>query len=135
MPSSDLQALGSLLAPAQAARAEQRRYVLREGRHVTTTGRSRALLTDADEILITIVYLRQVCPQKVLCDLLGINPVTIGRQSKPPGGSLDERKISITRPSSATSPTLRTCAWATGAEPARAATPTRHTLTDPVPPA
>ena len=133
MPSSDLQALRSLLAPAQAARAEQRRYVLRGGRRVATTGRSRALLTDADEILITIVYLRQVCPQKVLCDLLGINPVTIGQAIKATRQLLDERKISIT-------PTvvryfthaadLR--AWATGAESARAATPTRHTLTDPV---
>jgi DNA-binding transcriptional regulator YdaS (Cro superfamily) len=133
MPSSDLQALRSLLAPAQAARAEQRRYVLRGGRRVATTGRSRALLTDADEILITIVYLRQVCPQKVLCDLLGINPVTIGQAIKATRQLLDEHKISIT-------PTvvryfthaadLR--AWATGAEPARATTPTRHALTDPV---
>ena len=133
MPSSDLQALRSLLAPAQAARAEQRRYVLRGGRRVATTGRSRALLTDADEILITIVYLRQVCPQKVLCDLLGINQVTIGQAIKATRQLLDEHKISIT-------PTvvryfthaadLR--AWATGAEPARATTPTRHALTDPV---
>jgi hypothetical protein len=133
MPSSDLQALRSLLAPAQAARAEQRRYVLRGGRRVATTGRSRALLTDADEILITIVYLRQLCPQKVLCDLLGINPVTIGQAIKATRQLLDEHKISIT-------PTvvryfthaadLR--AWATGAGPARATTPTRHALTDPV---
>ena len=133
MPSSDLQALRSLLAPAQAARAEQRRYVLRGGRRVATTGRSRALLTNADEILITIVYLRQVCPQKVLCDLLGINQVTIGQAIKATRQLLDEHKISIT-------PTvvryfthaadLR--AWATGAEPARATTPTRHALTDPV---
>ena len=133
MPSSDLQALRSLLAPAQAARAEQRRYVLRGGPRVATTGRSRALLTNADEILITIVYLRQVCPQKVLCDLLGINQVTIGQAIKATRQLLDEHKISIT-------PTvvryfthaadLR--AWATGAEPARATTPTRHALTDPV---
>ena len=133
MPSSDLQALRSLLAPAQAARAEQRRYVLRGGRRVATTGRGRALLTDADEILITIVYLRQVCPQKVLCDLLGINQVTIGQAIKATRQLLDEHKISIT-------PTvvryfthaadLR--AWATGAESARAAAPARHALTDPV---
>jgi hypothetical protein len=133
MSSEELDALRDRLAPAQAAQAEQRRYVLRGGRRVATTGRSRSLLSDADEVLITVVYLRQVCPQKVLCDLLGINPVTVGQAIKATRQLLDEQKISIT-------PTvvryftraedLR--AWATGAGPAAHATsPTRHALTDP----
>lgn len=134
MTTSELDELRTQLAPIQEAQAEQRRYVLRGGRRVATTGRSRALLSDADEVLLTVVYLRQVCPQKVLCDLLGINPVTIGQAIKTTRKLLDEQKITIT-------PTvvryfthaqdLR--AWAAGAEPAgpAPATSTRHSLTDP----
>lgn len=134
MAAGELGALLAQLAPAQAARTEQRRYVLRGGRRVATTGRSRSLLSDADEVLITVVYLRQVCPQKVLCDLLGINPVTIGQAIKATRQLLDEQKISIT-------PTvvryftraedLR--AWATGIAPAEhpSAIPTHQALTEP----
>ncbi|MFG1963201.1 ISAzo13 family transposase, partial [Nonomuraea sp. NPDC049028] len=134
MSSDELDALRARLAPAQQARAEQRRFVLRGGRRVATTGRSRALLSSSDEVLITVIYLRQVCPQKVLCDLLGINPVTIGQAIKATRQLLDEQKISIT-------PTvvryftraddLRS--WASGTDPAShvPASPTRHALTDP----
>ncbi|MCO5996916.1 ISAzo13 family transposase, partial [Actinoallomurus sp. WRP9H-5] len=134
MSSDDLHALRSRLAPAQEARAEQHRYVLRGGRRVATTGRSRALLSNSDEVLITVIYLRQLCPQKVLCDLLGINPVTIGQAIKATRQLLDEEKISIT-------PTvvryftraddLR--AWGAGTNPVAhvPAHPTRHALTDP----
>jgi hypothetical protein len=47
-------------------------------------------------VLLTVVFLRQVSPQKVSCDLLGINPVTIGQAIKAPRQLLDEQKISIT---------------------------------------
>lgn len=134
MSTDELDTLRAQLAPAQAAAAEQRRYLLRNGRRVATTGRSRSLLSDADEVLTTVVYLRQVCPQKVLCDLLGINPVTISQAIKATRRLLDEQKTSIT-------PTvvryftraedLR--AWATDANPAEhaPAIPTRQVLTDP----
>jgi DDE family transposase len=134
MSSDELAALCARLAPAQEARAEQRRFVLRGGRRVATTGRSRALLSSSDEVLITVIYLRQVCPQKVLCDLLGINPVTIGQAIKATRQLLDEQKISIT-PAVVRYFTraddLR--AWATGTDPAShvPASPTRHALTDP----
>lgn len=134
MNSGELDALRARLAPDQQARAEQHRYVLRGGRRVATTGRSRSLLSDADEVLLTVVYLRQVCPQKVLCDLLGINPVTIGQAIKATRQLLDQHKITIT-------PTvvryftraedLRT--WATGTGPTErtSTTPTRQALADP----
>ncbi len=96
MTDGELAALQSKLAPEQEARREQRRYVLRGGRRVATTGRSRSLLSNADEVLVTVVYLRQACPQKVLCDLLGINPVTIGQAIKATRQLLDEHKISVT---------------------------------------
>ncbi|MFI2039455.1 hypothetical protein ACH470_33215 [Streptomyces bottropensis] len=134
MSTDELDALKAKLAPAQAVAAEQHRYVLRKGRRVATTGRSRSLLSDADEVLLTVIYLRQVCPQKVLGDLLGMNPVTIGHGIKATRKLLDERKISIT-------PTvvryftraedLR--AWVTGSGPAEhaPATLTRQALTAP----
>ncbi|MFJ9034878.1 ISAzo13 family transposase [Streptomyces sp. NPDC102274] len=134
MTTDELDALQARLAPDQQARAEQHRYVLRGGRRVATTGRSRSLLSDADEVLITIIYLRQLCPQKVLCDLLGINPVTIGQAIKATRKLLDEYKISITPTVVryfARADDLR--AWATGADPAEhaPAAPTRQALTDP----
>jgi hypothetical protein len=134
MTTEELDTLRAKLAPDQQARAEQHRYVLRGGRRIATTGRNRSLLSDADEVLITVVYLRQVCPQKVLCDLLEINPVTIGEAIKATRRLLDEHKITIT-------PTvvryftraddLRT--WVTSTRLAEHAptTPTHHALTDP----
>lgn len=134
MSTDELNALRTRLAPIQQAQAEQRRYVLRGGRRVATTGRSRSLLSDADEVLITVIYLRQVCPQKVLCDLLGINPVTIGQAIKATRQLLDEQKISIT-------PTVvryftRTQdlrVWAENTAPAipTHAQPARQAMTDP----
>lgn len=96
MSTNELDALKAKLASVQAVAAEQHRYVLRKGRRVATTGRSRSLLSDADEVLLTLIYLRQVCPQKVLGDLLGMNPVTTGHGIKATRKLLDERKISIT---------------------------------------
>ncbi|MEV7189730.1 ISAzo13 family transposase [Kitasatospora sp. NPDC093102] len=95
MTGTELDALRARLASGQEARREQRRYVLRGGRRVATTGRNRSLLSSADEVLVTVVYLRQVCSQKVLCDLLGINPVTIGQAIKATRQLLDEHKITI----------------------------------------
>ena len=91
-----LDELRARLALAQEARAEQRQYHLRGGRRVATTGRDRSVLADADKVLLTVLYLRQVCPQKVMGALLGINPVTIGHAIAETRLLLDERKISIT---------------------------------------
>ncbi|MFI6496625.1 hypothetical protein [Nonomuraea typhae] len=128
MSNDELDAMRTRLSPAQEARAEQCRFVLRGGRRVATTGRSRALLSGSDEVLITVIYLRQVCPQKVLCDLLGINPVTISQAIKATRQLMDEEKISIT-PTVVRSFTraddLR--AWETSTDPA-AHTPAHPTL-------
>jgi hypothetical protein len=77
---AELARLASRLAAAQAAQAAQRRYEQRGGQRRRAPGAgSRGLLTDADRVLITVVYLRQVCSQNVLSDLLGINPNSIGQ--------------------------------------------------------
>ncbi|MDI9941625.1 ISAzo13 family transposase [Rhodococcus sp. IEGM 1351] len=79
MTGDELDELTARLAPAQAARAEQRRWHQRGGRRRNAPGAGgRRLLSDAAALLITVVYLRQVCPQRVLSDLLGVNPNSIG---------------------------------------------------------
>jgi hypothetical protein len=134
MTAHELDTLRARLALAQAAQAEQRQYHLRGGRRVATTGRDRSLLSNADKVLVTVLYLRQVCPQKVLGDLLDINPVTIGRAIADTRRILDEQKISITP--SVISYFTRAAdlrAWLNGDDLAEqnSAKPSRHTLTAP----
>jgi transposase len=97
MSAEELARLAELLAPAQAAQAEKRRYERRGGRRLRAPGDSgRALLSDAERILITVVYLRQVCFQKVLVELLGISNVSISRIIADTRLLLDEHRITIT---------------------------------------
>ncbi|WP_371656761.1 MULTISPECIES: hypothetical protein [unclassified Streptomyces] len=94
MTHEELQTLCTRLPPAQQAVTEERCYVLRDGRCVATADRNRALPSDRDEaVLVTIIYLRQVCPQKVLGGLLGVNPVTADHAIKATRRLLDEQKI------------------------------------------
>jgi transposase len=80
MSRQELDALAARLAPAQAAQAEQRCYQQRGGRRRRAPGAGgRPLLGDADRVLITVVYLRQVCSQRVLSELLEVNPTSIGQ--------------------------------------------------------
>jgi hypothetical protein len=80
MSHSQLDALTAALAPAQAARAEQRWYIQRGGRRRHAPGGgAKPLISDADRIVITLIYLRQICTQTVLAELLEIRLDTIGR--------------------------------------------------------
>jgi transposase len=79
MSADELAALVTLLAPDQAAQAAQRRFEQRGGQRRRAPGAgSRGLLSDADRVLITVIYLRQICSQNVLSELLGINANSIG---------------------------------------------------------
>jgi transposase len=79
MNAAELAALTTRLAPDQAAQAAQRRYEQRGGQRRRAPGAgSRGLLSDADRVLVTIVYQRQICSQNVLSDLLGVNANSIG---------------------------------------------------------
>jgi hypothetical protein len=131
----ELDELRARLALAQEARAEQRQYHLRGGRRVATTGRDRSVLSNADKVLLTVLYLRQVCPQKVMGALLGINPVTIGHAIAETRLLLNERKISIT-PAVVRYFTraedMRAWLNGTGPEDQDAAKPSQRTLTDPM---
>jgi hypothetical protein len=112
MSRQELDGLAARLAPAQAAQTEQRCYQQRGGRRRRAPGAgSRPLLGDVDQLLITIVYLRQVCSQKVLSEMLEVNPTSIGQAIAATRRLLEEHRHSVTRPRSA-SPTQTTC-WTT----------------------
>jgi hypothetical protein len=80
MTTTDLQQLAAVLAPAQAARTQQRYAEQRGGRARRAAGklRGRPLFDDAARLLITLVYQRQVCSMTVLADLLEVTQICIG---------------------------------------------------------
>ncbi|MGH3505105.1 MAG: ISAzo13 family transposase [Nocardioidaceae bacterium] len=80
MSRDDLAALAAQLAPPQQAQTAQRCYEQRGGPRRRAPGAgSTGLLSPADRVLVTVVYLRQICSQNVLSDLLGINANSIGQ--------------------------------------------------------
>jgi DNA-binding transcriptional regulator YdaS (Cro superfamily) len=98
MTPPELDALCTQLAPAQTARAEQRKFQQRGGRRLKAPGaHGKPLLSNADRILITVIYLRRVCSQKVLVDLLAINPVTIGQVIGETRTLIDAQKITVSQ--------------------------------------
>jgi hypothetical protein len=61
---------GSTPSCSAAERGGQRRRAPGAG--------SKGLLSAVDRVLLTVVYLRRICSQNVLSDLLGINTNSIG---------------------------------------------------------
>jgi hypothetical protein len=91
-----LAALTAALAPAQAARAEQRSFEQRGGPRRQARGRhGRPLLTDAARVLITIIYQRQVCSQQVLADMLEVSQFPVGQAITETSKILAGRKHAI----------------------------------------
>jgi hypothetical protein len=72
--------LAARLAPAQAARAQQRYSEQRGGRARRAAGklRSRPLFDAAARLLLTLLYQRQVCSLNVLAELLEVTGTCIG---------------------------------------------------------
>ncbi|MFC4114259.1 ISAzo13 family transposase [Nonomuraea zeae] len=96
MTEAELGDLSRRLAPAQAARAEQRMFHQRGGGRRRAKGAgSQRLLCDADRVLITVVYLRQICSQKVLSDMLEVSDFTIGYWIAETRKLLTENQITI----------------------------------------
>jgi hypothetical protein len=92
MTSTQLQRLTAALAPAQAARAQQRHSQQRGGRARRATGnlRSKPLFDDAARLLITLLYQRQVCSMNVLADLLEVTATCIGDTVKQTREALED---------------------------------------------
>ncbi|MGW4662233.1 hypothetical protein [Streptosporangium sandarakinum] len=80
MSTAQLQQLATALAPAQAARTQERHSRQRGGRGRRATGKLRVktIFDDAARLLLTVLYQRQVCSMKVLADLLEVTDVCIG---------------------------------------------------------
>lgn len=80
MSPAQLQQLTATLAPAQAARAQQRYSQQRGGRARRATGnpRARPLFDDGARLLLTLLYQRQVCSMNALADLLEVTATCIG---------------------------------------------------------
>jgi transposase/predicted DNA-binding protein YlxM (UPF0122 family) len=92
MTSTELERLADALAPAQAARAQQRHRQQRGGRARRATGnlRSKPLLDDAARLLITLLYQRQVCSMNVLADFLEVTATCIGDTVKQTREALED---------------------------------------------
>jgi hypothetical protein len=92
----ELNELAAGLAPAQAAQTVQRRYEQRGGQRRRAPGAGgSALLTDAARVVITVVYLRQICSQYVLSQLLEVNPNSIGQAIAETRKLLDEHGLAV----------------------------------------
>jgi DNA-binding transcriptional regulator YdaS (Cro superfamily) len=112
MSREELAALAQQLAPAQEAQSAQRCFEQRGGRRRRAPGAGRkGLLSAADRVLIAVVYLRQICSQNVLSDLLGINTNSIGQAIAETRQLLAEHHHTIrtpARPAQPLPPALRT---------------------------
>jgi transposase len=92
MTSTELERLAAALAPAQAARAQQRYCEQRGGRARRATGnlRGKPLFDDAARLLLTLLYQRQVCSMNVLADLLEVTATCIGDTVKQTREALED---------------------------------------------
>jgi transposase/predicted DNA-binding protein YlxM (UPF0122 family) len=92
MTSTQLERLTATLAPAQAARTQQRHSQQRGGRARRATGnlRVKPLFDDAARLLITLLYQRQVCSLNVLSELLEVTATCIGDTVKQTRQALED---------------------------------------------
>jgi transposase len=92
MTSTQLHRLTAALAPAQAARTQQRHSQQRGGRARRATGKLRVtpLFDDTARLLITLLYQRQVCSMAVLGDLLEVTATCIGDTIKQTRHALED---------------------------------------------
>ncbi|WP_347813011.1 hypothetical protein [Micromonospora sp. KC213] len=83
MSHEDLAALVTRLTPQLAALREERLHRLRGGpRRKATADHKRPLLSPADKVLLTVLYLRHVTSQTALAEMLGLNQRTLGTPIK-----------------------------------------------------
>lgn len=96
MTRNELDHLVGELAADQAAQTEKRCYQQRGGPRQRAPGAGAAmLLTAADRVLVTVIYLRQICSQKVLAELLAINSNSISNAIADTRTLLEQRKHAI----------------------------------------
>jgi Rhodopirellula transposase DDE domain len=94
MSSMQLEQLATRLAPAQAARTQQRYSEQRGGRARRASGkiRHKPLFDDAARLLLTLLYQRQVCSMNVLAELLEVTATCIASYIKETREVLDDHR-------------------------------------------
>jgi hypothetical protein len=96
MSREDLTALAATLAPELGALREQRLHRQRGGPRRQATGdHNRPMLSPADRVLLAVIYLRHVCSQTVLAEMLGMNQRTLGPSIKQIRCLLQENGVTI----------------------------------------
>ena len=96
MSRRELEELAAELAPLQDARFEQRHFERRGGPRRQAKGKhGRPVFTSADRALIAIVYLRQICSQLVLSEMLEVSTGPIAEAITETGKVLAERRHRI----------------------------------------
>jgi hypothetical protein len=94
MSTTHLEQLAARLAPAQAARTQQRYSEQRGGRARRASGKLRCkpLFDDAARLLLTLLYQRQVCSMNVLAELLEVTATCIASCIKDTREVLDDHR-------------------------------------------
>ena len=94
MSAAQLEQLAARLAPAQAARTQQRYSEQRGGRARRASGKVRhtPLFDDGARLLLTLLYQRQVCSMNVLAELLEVTATCIGDHIKETREVLDDHR-------------------------------------------
>ncbi|GAA0699806.1 hypothetical protein GCM10010193_63160 [Kitasatospora atroaurantiaca] len=133
MSTAELDALANRLATAQEAEREQRCFRQRGGpRRKAAADHGKPLFSGRDRILLTLLYLRQVCPQRVLAEMLEVTDRVIGPAIAETSRLLDQHKITV-EPTTLlfTEPAQLVAFVHTGVLPARSRPPLPESLCDP----
>lgn len=97
MTREDLTALAGKLTPELGPLREERLHRKRGGPRRHGAGdNKRPVLAPADRILLSVIYLRHVCSQNLLAEMLGLCQRTLGPSIKEIRRLLQEHSISIT---------------------------------------
>ncbi|MEV7359052.1 ISAzo13 family transposase [Kitasatospora sp. NPDC091276] len=97
MEPEELARISELLTPGLAALREERLWCYRDGRRRRESAGSRPpALSPADKVLVSVLYLRHICSQTTLADMLGLHQRTIGPAVKDVRRLLQDHKITVT---------------------------------------
>ncbi|TQE29143.1 ISAzo13 family transposase [Streptomyces ipomoeae] len=96
MSRQELAALTERLVPDQLAQAERRNHERRGGARLRAKGSGgKVFITDTARVLLAVLYLRQVCPQYVLAELLNVGESGIANAVADTARLLYERRVAI----------------------------------------
>lgn len=96
MEPAELARIAEQLTPGLAGLREERLWCYRDGRRRRESAGARPpALSPADKVLVSVLYLRHICSQTTLADMLGLHQRTIGPAVKDVRRLLQEHKITV----------------------------------------